>query len=94
MFKLQGIRQQSTKFQILCMPLLLASQMQRFREGFFTSPVEMPVLFQPFAQLPILTYGQLLKPTYPSSFPPNHPADLDAARFAVTGPTLPRELSL
>ena len=52
MFKLQGNRQQSTKIQMLCMPLLLASQMHRLREGFSTSTVEMPHLLHPSSNCP------------------------------------------
>ena len=68
MFNLQGNRNQPTKIQMLCMPLLLASQVHQLREGLSTSPLEMPNLFHPFIQLPILTSRQPLEPNDPSSF--------------------------
>ena len=73
--------------------------MHRLRERFSISPVEMPLMFRPLTQLPFLSFHQPLKPTHPSSLPPNHPphghfpADLVAACSAVTGPALPGELS-
>ena len=85
MFKFQGNSEQSTKNQMVCMPILLPSQMHWLREKLSTSPVEIPYLLFSLTQIPILM------PTNPSNQltpPPSHPTTPLIAFFPQTSASL------
>ena len=85
MFKLQDDRLQPVKIQVLCMLLLLASQIYWLREGLSTSPVEMPLLFRPFTQLPNLTCPPSAAPMSPALKPPSPPTPSNPLRRVLRG---------